>query len=76
MPFHIQPLDIVAIVIIGLLLFGPKRIPETARSIGKGIREFRDGITGKDEKAPEASAVAVAKKEPEAQATVEKNSTG
>lgn len=33
---------------IVLLLFGAKRIPEIARSLGSGAREFKDGITGND----------------------------
>ena len=31
-----------------LLIFGPKRLPEMGRSLGKGMREFKDSITGKD----------------------------
>jgi sec-independent protein translocase protein TatA len=36
--------EILLILLIVLLLFGSKRIPEVARSIGKGIKEFRDGM--------------------------------
>jgi sec-independent protein translocase protein TatA len=46
--FRPEPLDLVVILIVVLLLFGPKRIPEIARGIGKGFREFRDGIAGRD----------------------------
>jgi sec-independent protein translocase protein TatA len=35
--------------VIVLLLFGARRIPEIARSLGAGAREFKEGITGKDE---------------------------
>jgi sec-independent protein translocase protein TatA len=38
------------ILIVALLVFGPKRLPEIGRSLGKGMREFKDSITGKDEK--------------------------
>ena len=31
-----------------LLVFGPKRLPEMGRSLGKGMREFKDSVTGKD----------------------------
>jgi sec-independent protein translocase protein TatA len=34
-----------------LLVFGPKRLPEIGRSLGKGMREFKDSITGSDDKA-------------------------
>ena len=43
-----EPLDIVLIVLVGLLLFGANRLPETARALGKGIREFKDALVGKD----------------------------
>jgi len=37
------------VVIIALIVFGPKRLPELGKSMGKGIREFRSSIAGKDE---------------------------
>ena len=37
------------VVIIALIVFGPKRLPELGKSMGKGIREFRSSISGKDE---------------------------
>ena len=36
-----------------ILVFGPKRLPEAGRALGKGMREFKDSITGKDEERPE-----------------------
>jgi sec-independent protein translocase protein TatA len=42
---------LIVILIVALLVFGPKRLPEIGRSMGKGMREFKDSITGKDEKA-------------------------
>ncbi len=44
-----EPLDIVIIVLVAMLLFGANRLPESARSIGKAIREFRSAITGQEE---------------------------
>ena len=44
-----EPWDIVIILIVAALLFGANRLPETARALGRGIREFRDALTGKDE---------------------------
>jgi sec-independent protein translocase protein TatA len=41
---------VIAILIVALLVFGPKRLPEIGRSLGKGMREFKDSITGRDEK--------------------------
>jgi len=37
---------IVVILIVLLLVFGPKRLPEMGRSLGRGMREFKDSITG------------------------------
>jgi sec-independent protein translocase protein TatA len=35
-----------------LLVFGPKRLPEMGRSLGKGMREFKDSISGRDDERP------------------------
>jgi sec-independent protein translocase protein TatA len=49
MPGWIGPWEIAILLVIVLLVFGPKRLPEMGRSLGKGMREFKDSITGKDE---------------------------
>jgi sec-independent protein translocase protein TatA len=41
-----QPSHIVIILVIALLLFGGKRLPEIGRSLGHGMREFKDAVTG------------------------------
>jgi len=43
MLFGLQPIHIVFIFIVALLLFGPKRLPEIGRNIGKALNEFRNG---------------------------------
>jgi sec-independent protein translocase protein TatA len=40
---------LVVILIVALLVFGPKRLPEMGRSLGRGMREFKDSISGKDD---------------------------
>jgi sec-independent protein translocase protein TatA len=45
---NVGPLELVVVLIIALVIFGPKRLPELGRSMGKGIREFRGSISGKD----------------------------
>ena len=40
---------LILILIVALLVFGPKRLPEMGRSLGKGMREFKDSISGKDD---------------------------
>ena len=47
---------LVVILIVALLVFGPKRLPEMGRSLGRGMREFKDSISGKDDK-PELASV-------------------
>ena len=37
------------VLIIALVIFGPKRLPELGRSVGRGIREFRSSVSGKDD---------------------------
>lgn len=41
--------ELVLIIVVLMLLFGAKRLPEMGRSLGRGLREFKDGITGKGE---------------------------
>lgn len=49
MPFGIGATEIVILLVVALLVFGPKRLPEMGRSLGKGMREFKDSISGKDD---------------------------
>jgi sec-independent protein translocase protein TatA len=44
------PWQIVIILVIVLLLFGGKKIPELMKGLGKGIKEFKDGLSGEDNK--------------------------
>ena len=46
---NIGPLEIAVVLVIVLLIFGPKRLPDLGRSMGRGMREFKDSVTGKDE---------------------------
>ena len=49
MPGNIGWQGVVIILIVLLVIFGPKRLPEMGRSIGRGMREFKDSVTGKDD---------------------------
>ena len=46
---NIGPLEIAIVLVIALIIFGPSRLPELGKSAGKGFREFKDSITGKDD---------------------------
>jgi sec-independent protein translocase protein TatA len=47
---NIGPLEIAIVLVIVLIIFGPKRLPELGRSIGRGIREFRGSVSGDKDK--------------------------
>ncbi|MEH3052483.1 MAG: twin-arginine translocase TatA/TatE family subunit [Patulibacter minatonensis] len=45
-------MELIVILVIALLVLGPKRLPDAGRSVGKGLREFKDAISGKDDDEP------------------------
>jgi sec-independent protein translocase protein TatA len=45
MPFNVGPLELVIVLAIALIVLGPKKLPEFGRSIGSGMREFKDSLT-------------------------------
>src|SRR5690348_8976362 len=49
MPGNIGWQGAIIILIVLLVVFGPKRLPEMGRSLGKGMREFKDSVTGHDD---------------------------
>jgi sec-independent protein translocase protein TatA len=51
---NIGATEIVLLLLLALLLFGARRLPEIGRSLGRGMREFKDAVTGKgDDEEPE-----------------------
>jgi sec-independent protein translocase protein TatA len=50
--------EIILLLLLALLLFGAKRLPEIGRSLGSGMREFKDSVTGKSHDEPELPAPA------------------
>jgi sec-independent protein translocase protein TatA len=50
MPGWIGPWELLILLFVVLLVFGPKRLPEAGRSLGKGMREFKNSITGNDDR--------------------------
>lgn len=49
---NVGPLELIVVLIIALIVLGPKRLPEVGRSVGKGMREFKDAISGENEEEP------------------------
>ena len=47
MPFGIGIWELLILLLVLLLVFGPKRLPEMGRQLGKGMREFKDSVSGK-----------------------------
>jgi sec-independent protein translocase protein TatA len=47
MPGGIGPLELVIVLVIVLVVFGPKRLPSLGRQLGAGMREFKESVTGK-----------------------------
>ena len=43
--FNISPLEMIVLLVIALIVLGPQRLPEMARSVGRGMREFRAALT-------------------------------
>ena len=46
MPFNVGPMELIIVLVIALIVLGPKRLPEAGRSIGNGMREFKDSLSG------------------------------
>ncbi len=55
----IGPTELIIVLVVALVLLGPKRLPEAGRSLGRGLRGFRETLTGGDPE-PEAHAAAPA----------------
>lgn len=52
---NIGPLEIGIVLLIALIVFGPKKLPELGKSLGKGIREFKGSIGGNDDEPVETA---------------------
>jgi sec-independent protein translocase protein TatA len=46
---NIGPLELAIVLVIALVIFGPKRLPDLGKSLGSGMREFKDSLTGRND---------------------------
>ena len=46
MPFNVGPMELMVVLALGLIVLGPKRLPDAGRSLGKGMREFKESLSG------------------------------
>ena len=58
--FDISPVQILIVLVIALLVFGPKRLPEMGKSVGRGIREFKGALLDDEPSRPAAPPAAPA----------------
>jgi len=58
--FDFSPIQIVIVLVIALLLFGPKRLPEMGRTLGRGLREFKSSVIDDGDAPPPRPAPATA----------------
>ena len=50
MPFNIGPMELIVMLAIALVVLGPKKLPEVGKSLGKGMREFKDSMSSMSRK--------------------------
>jgi sec-independent protein translocase protein TatA len=72
--FNVGPLELVVVLIIALIVLGPQRLPDVARSVGRGMREFRSALESSDDDEDEVDYVD--DEEPEAEAEAAAAATG
>ncbi len=63
--------QIAIVLVIALLVFGPKRLPELGSSLGRGMREFKESITGKDDDDDDRAELAAASAQPQPESGAE-----
>jgi sec-independent protein translocase protein TatA len=70
---NVGPLELAIVLIIALVVFGPKRLPELGRSLGRGIREFRGSVGGDNHEPERTEAIEPPKSEAERSAEAKKS---
>jgi sec-independent protein translocase protein TatA len=60
MPFNVGPMELIVVLVIALVVLGPKKLPEVGKSLGRGLREFKESVSnmgGGDEDREEAKQI-------------------
>jgi len=55
---NVGPMELILVLVVALLVLGPKKLPEVGRSVGKGLREFKSSISGDDDNEPLSELIA------------------
>jgi sec-independent protein translocase protein TatA len=55
---NVGPMELVIVLVIALIVLGPKRLPEVGRSVGRGMREFKESLSGENDRDDEDDDVA------------------
>jgi sec-independent protein translocase protein TatA len=63
----ISPLELMVILVFALIILGPKRLPEVGRSLGRGLREFKDTLSGVNDEEDEKPVLTETEKRPESE---------
>jgi sec-independent protein translocase protein TatA len=72
---NIGPLELVIVLLIVLVIFGPKRLPGLGKQLGSGMREFKDSLTGKgSDSEAQAPKLDTAAQQPAADPAVQRSS--
>lgn len=70
-----SPVQVIIVLVIALLVFGPKRLPNMGRDLGRGIRDFKAGISGEDDRPVAAAADTAPERPPTAEQLIAEAST-
>jgi TatA/E family protein of Tat protein translocase len=74
--FNVGPLELIVVLIVALIVLGPQRLPDVARSVGRGMREFRSALESPDDDDAEDEVDQLEDGEPEPEPSTAKAENG
>jgi sec-independent protein translocase protein TatA len=60
MPINVGPMELIVVLVIALVILGPKRLPDAGKAIGKGMRGFKESLSGHDDEDDEPTRITAA----------------